>query len=182
MPRHADVDLEGRILDAAQALWARGGDHALTMRAVAKAAGTTTPSLYQRFPSKGDIRRALRRRAQRTVYEVLSRCRSPREVCERYLAFALENPNEYQLIFAGWPEHRDDPRPNLDLLKQKFSEWLGGTPEQQTSLLMAVLALMHGTATVLISQVVPESFSKNITRSCAVACAVLIENASTFRN
>jgi AcrR family transcriptional regulator len=150
------------------------------MRAVAKAAGTTTPSLYGRFPSKGDIRRALRRRAQQALYKVLSRCRSPQEVCKQYLAFALSNPNEYQLIFAGWPEHRDDPRPNLDLLKEKFSEWLGGTPEEQTSLLMAVIALMHGTAMVLICEVVPESFTQNITKACAAACEVLIENASSF--
>src|SRR5262245_39103396 len=128
MPRHADAELEGRILDAAQVLWIQGGDQALTMRAVAKAAGTTTTSLYQLYQSKGDIRRALRQRAQQSLLKVLSRCRSPKDVCDEFLQFALNNPNEYQLIFAGWPEHRNDPRPNLDLLKQKFSEWLGGTP------------------------------------------------------
>jgi AcrR family transcriptional regulator len=89
MPRHADEKLEGRILDAAQILWVNGGDQALTMRAVAKAAGTTTPSLYQRFPSKGDIRQALRRRAQRTMRDVLANCKSPMQVCEDYLKFAL---------------------------------------------------------------------------------------------
>ena len=182
MPRHADKELEGRILDAAQALWVQGGDHALTMRAVAKAARTTTPSLYQRFPSKGDIRRALRQRAQHALLKVLQGCRSPQEVCERFLEFALKNPHEYQLIFAGWPEHRDDPRPNLDLLKVKFAEWMGGKPIEHTPLIMAILALMHGTAIVLICQVVPESFTTNLTRACLKACAVLIENASTFKN
>ena len=175
MPRHADVGLEGRILDAAEVLWIRGGDRALTMRAVAKAAGTTTPSLYERFPSKGDIRRALRRRAQQALSKVLSPCDSPQEVCKQYLAFALNNPNEYQLIFADWPEHRNDPRPNIDLLKGKFAEWLGGTPEEQTSLLMAVIALMHGTASVLICHVVPESFTLDLTKACIAACEVLIE-------
>jgi DNA-binding transcriptional regulator YbjK len=37
MPRAADPDLEGRILDAAQKLWVDGGAKALTMRAVARA-------------------------------------------------------------------------------------------------------------------------------------------------
>src|SRR5215813_7859832 len=109
MPRHADTELEGRILDAAQRLWSRGGDQAIAMRAVAKAANTTTPSLYQRFPSKDHIRRALRRRAQESMRQMLLRCGSTQEVCEQYLAFALSNPNEYQLIFAGWPQHRNDP-------------------------------------------------------------------------
>jgi AcrR family transcriptional regulator len=182
MPRHADEKLEGRILDAAQILWVNGGDQALTMRAVAKAAGTTTPSLYQRFPSKGEIRQALRRRAQRTMHDVLANCKSPMQVCEDYLKFALAHPNEYQLIFAGWPEHRDDPRPNLELLKQKFSQWMGGTAAEQMPLLMAVLALLHGTAVVLIGQVIPANLSKNLSRTCITACAVLIENASTFKN
>jgi AcrR family transcriptional regulator len=182
MPRHADEKLEGRILDAAQVLWVKGGDHALTMRAVAKAAGTTTPSLYQRFPGKGEIRQALRRRAQKSMYDVLARCNSPKQVCEDYLKFALAHPNEYQLIFADWPEHRDDPRPNLDLLKQKFSQWMGGTAAEQTPLLMAVLALLHGTAGVLNGQVIPANLSKNLSRACITACAVLIENASTFKN
>ena len=43
MPRQPDPELEGRILKAAQVLWKRGGDHALTMRAVARAARTNTP-------------------------------------------------------------------------------------------------------------------------------------------
>ena len=40
MPRHADPELENRVLNAAQMLWKRGGEKALTMRAVARAAGT----------------------------------------------------------------------------------------------------------------------------------------------
>ena len=44
MPRHPDPDLEERILKAAHALWRRGGDKALTMRVVARAAGTNTPA------------------------------------------------------------------------------------------------------------------------------------------
>jgi len=182
MPRHADEKLEGRILDAAEVLWIEGGDQALTMRAVAKAAGTTTPSLYQRFPGKGEIRQALRRRAQKSMNDALKKCESPKQVCEVYLKFALAHPNEYQLIFAGWPEHRDDPRPNLDLLKLKFAQWMGGTAAEQAPLLMAVLALLHGTASVLIGQVIPAGMSKNLSRSCLTACAVLIENASTFKN
>jgi AcrR family transcriptional regulator len=182
MPRHADEKLEGRILDAAQVLWVKGGDEALTMRAVAEAAGTTTPSLYQRFPSKGEIRQALRRRAQKSMHDVLAKCNSPIQVCEDYLKFALAHPNEYQLIFADWPEHRNDPRPNLELLKQKFSQWMGGTATEQTPLLMAVLALLHGTAGVLIGQVIPANLSKNLSQSCITACGVLIANASTFKN
>src|SRR2546429_426225 len=44
MPRHPDPDLEERILKAAHTLWKRGGERALTMRAVALAAHTNTPA------------------------------------------------------------------------------------------------------------------------------------------
>jgi AcrR family transcriptional regulator len=180
MPRHADVELEGRILDAALKLWNKGGDQALTMRGVARVAGTTTPSLYQRFRSKADIRRGLRRRAQQAMREVLVSTSSPREVCEKYLEFALAHPHQYQLVFAGWPEHREDPRPNLELLKLKYAQWLGGSPEEQVPLLVAVLALLHGSAAVLISQAIPEAMSEGVARSCIVGCMVLVENSGKF--
>ena len=60
MPRQADPQLEQRILDAACRLWSRGGEKALTMRGVAKAAGTTTPTLYERYHDRDDILRAVR--------------------------------------------------------------------------------------------------------------------------
>jgi len=180
MPRHADAELEGRILDAALRLWNKGGDKALTMRSVARVAGTTTPSLYQRFRSKADIRRALRRRAQQAMRDVLIPTRSPQEVCEKYLEFALAHPNQYQLVFAGWPEHRDDPRPNLEMLKQKYAQWLGGSPEERVPLLIAVMALLHGSAAVLISQTIPEAMTDKVVRSCIIGCTVLIENAAAF--
>ena len=59
MPRHPDPDLEERVLRAADGLWKRGGEHALTMRAVARAAGTNTPAVYRRFKNREDLIRGL---------------------------------------------------------------------------------------------------------------------------
>jgi len=56
--------LESRILDAAYRMWSERGEHALTMRAVASASGTTTPTLYERFSNKDDLLSVLRRRAR----------------------------------------------------------------------------------------------------------------------
>ena len=52
IPRQPDPELEARILEAADALWRRGGEKALTMRAVAKAARTNTPAVYRRFKDR----------------------------------------------------------------------------------------------------------------------------------
>jgi len=46
MPPHADQLLEERILKAAQRLWRTRGEHGLTLRAVAREAGSTTPTVY----------------------------------------------------------------------------------------------------------------------------------------
>ena len=59
MPRHIDPDLEGRILEAARKLWRKGGEKSLSMRTIAKLAGTNTPALYRRFRNRDDILRAM---------------------------------------------------------------------------------------------------------------------------
>ena len=71
MPREADPQLEERILEAARKLWHKGGEKILTMRAVARAAGTTTPTLYERFKDKREILHALSREAQYSLFAAL---------------------------------------------------------------------------------------------------------------
>ncbi len=59
MPPKADKQLQERILKAAQRLWKTRGEHGLTLRAVAREAGTTTPTVYKRFRSKQAIQIAI---------------------------------------------------------------------------------------------------------------------------
>ncbi|MGB6477386.1 MAG: helix-turn-helix domain-containing protein, partial [Candidatus Sulfotelmatobacter sp.] len=99
MPRHPDPDLEGRILAAASKLWAKGGEEALTMRAVAKAAGTNTPALYRRFKDRKDILRALVQRMRAEITAIAEASRTPEEICERYVDYGLSHPHEYELFY-----------------------------------------------------------------------------------
>jgi AcrR family transcriptional regulator len=99
VPRQPDPDLEGKILNAAQKLWKRGGEKALTMRAVAKAAGTNTPSVYRRFRDRDDILRALLQRIRLEIAAHLEGISSPEEGCQRYLEYALSHPHEYEVFF-----------------------------------------------------------------------------------
>ena len=85
VPRHPDPDLEQRILGAASRLWARGGEKTLTMRAVAKAAGTTTPTVYERYRDRDDILRSLRMETRRELFAALSATNSIREAIQRHL-------------------------------------------------------------------------------------------------
>src|SRR5258708_23641662 len=102
MPRKADARLEGRILDAAYRIWSRRGEHALTMRAVANASGTTTPTLYERFSNKEDLLSLLRRRSRLNLFSAIKSSRSPEQVCRRVLDFFAAHPNDFPLISEAW--------------------------------------------------------------------------------
>jgi AcrR family transcriptional regulator len=98
MPRRPDPDLEALILKAAQKLWKRGGERALTMRAVAREARTNTPSVYRRFRTREDILRALLQRIRLELAAQVESAATPQEGCERFLEFAVSHPHEYLLL------------------------------------------------------------------------------------
>ena len=71
MPRTPDPELEDRIVAAAMRLLDRGGEGAITMRAVAAEAGTTTPTIYERFPDREALMRRVAKRGTDEVFAVL---------------------------------------------------------------------------------------------------------------
>ena len=152
MPRHPDPDLEQRILGAASRLWARGGEKALTMRAVAKAAGTTTPTVYERYRDREDILRALRIKTRQELFSALKGTRTLREAIQRQLDFALENSHAYEVLFdgVGRPPSLYEPWPTFNLMRERVTKRLGGTAPQHNRLMMSIWSLMHGTAMLII--------------------------------
>ena len=152
MPRHPDPDLEQRILAAASRLWARGGEKALTMRAVAKAAGTTTPTVYERYRDRDDILRALRLETRRELFAALRGTRTLREAFQAHLEFALQHCHAYEVLFDGVakPPSLHEPWPSFNLMRERVAKRLGGSPRQYTRLMLAVWSLMHGTAMLII--------------------------------
>src|SRR5215472_15931870 len=100
MPRHPDPDLEERVLKAADALWRKGGEKALTMRAVAQAAGTNTPAVYRRFKDRDDLIRALLLRIAGRIGEYFQQAETHEGMAEAYVDYALRTPNEYELFYS----------------------------------------------------------------------------------
>jgi len=152
VPRHPDPDLEQRILGAASRLWARGGEKALTMRAVAKAAGTTTPTVYERYRDRDDILRSLRIQTRSELFAALKRTQTLREAFLCQMAFALENSHAYEVLFdgVGKPPSLHEPWPSFNLMRERVAKRLGGSPRKHTRLMLAVWSLMHGTAMLII--------------------------------
>jgi AcrR family transcriptional regulator len=122
------------------------------MRAVAKAAGTTTPTVYERYRDRGDILRALRIQTRAELFAALTQTRSLTQACRRYLEYALEHPHAYEVLFDGFalPPSLHEPWPSFNLMRVRLAERLGGEPRQQTRLMLSIWSLMHGTAMLMI--------------------------------
>jgi len=152
VPRQPDPALEQRILDAASRLWARGGEKTLTMRAVAKAAGTTTPTVYERYRDRDDILRALRLQTRRDLFAALSRTRTLRQAVQCHVEFALAHSHAYEVLFDGVarPPSLHESWPSFNLIRERVAGQIGGTPRQHTRLMLALWSLMHGTAMLII--------------------------------
>jgi AcrR family transcriptional regulator len=180
MPRKADVRLEGRILDAAYRLWSTRGEHALTMRAVARASGTTTPTLYERITNKDDLLSLLRQRARLNLFSAIKPSRTPAQLCRRVLDFFTARPNDYRLISEDWAIAfaRKEHMPSFELLKRRLAMQLGGESDQHTPLALALVALLHGTATLLHSADSHKKISCDFRRACITACEALIRSAA----
>jgi AcrR family transcriptional regulator len=84
------------------------GPEALTLRAIARRAGITAPSIYAHFAGVDAVREALVANSfqmladdlQRAVEGNLDPVARLRAVCYAYVAFCREHPNEYAVLFT----------------------------------------------------------------------------------
>jgi AcrR family transcriptional regulator len=182
MPPHADQLLEERILKAAQRLWRTRGEHGLTLRAVAREAGTTTPTVYKRFRNKQALLNTLTERFKAQLNEHLFASRSLEEVCSRYLAFAEEHRHEYQLLWHSWTDvfHPDQPRPGRAWVLTQFANRFGGNPEDYARAFYAIFLFGHGAAS-LLSVPGDEVARDEVRRNFLAISKILVQQTSVFR-
>lgn len=180
MPRKANPVLESRILTAAHKLWIKGGNKALSMRAIARAARTNTPAIYRRFRNRKEILRALVRRTQQDLYNVLQTCHSPEEAGERTFEFALTHQREYEILTAGLLSKINEPQPNFEFMKKRCADWLGGCPEDHTRLVLALWSVVHGTSLLLISKSIPRGTESDLASILPLALELLVRHRGTF--
>jgi AcrR family transcriptional regulator len=179
MPRKPDAQLEDRIINVAYKLWEEGGEDALTMRAVAKGARTTTPTLYERFKDKGDLLTALRTRAQRRLFDAIKPARSIAEACRIALDFTVAHGHEYELVAKDWAARfaRKEPTPSLDLIKVRLAQQVGGSPNDHSQLALALATLYHGASMMLVDERVPPETASAIKEACVAATNSLVASA-----
>jgi AcrR family transcriptional regulator len=190
MPRQPDPDLEERILKAAHALWRRGGDKALTLRAVAQAAGTNTPAVYRRFRNRRELVRGLLGITVARIGKIFAAGATIEQMTEAYVDLALEQPREFELFYtharemappkrSGVPKPIRESRPNFALLEQTVAKRVGGSPEDHTRLALALWATIHGTSVILLSRGI-EGHEEELRSACRTAVKTMIDAAANF--
>ena len=192
MPRRPDPDLEERVLRAADVLWRRGGDKALTMRAVARAAKTNTPAVYRRFKDRHDLVRALLLRIAIRIRDEFQKGQTIEEMAEAYVEYALKLPHEYLLFYSharelappkgpGQARPLRESRPNFALVEQLLTKRLGGAPEDHTQLALEVWSTLHGTTMLLLQKSIPDGHEEELREACRAAVRTLLEAAARSR-
>ena len=148
--REHDEKTAVALLDAAERIVAEQGIDALSLREVARGAGTTTRAIYSLFGSKDGLLGALGMRAfnllQREI-EALPASDQPSddliEVALIYRRFALEHPALFSIAFhranpAIWPHFRASAMDALAVLDKRFepladADLLGGRSVSEAS-------------------------------------------------
>jgi AcrR family transcriptional regulator len=151
----------------------------LTMRGIAKAAGTTTPTVYERYQNREDILRAVRLETRAELFAAVNPTRSITQACRKYLDFAMQHPHAYEVLFDGFaePPSLHEPWPTFNLLRLRVTQRLGGEPRKHNRLMLSLWSLMHGTAMLMIRGGVSEPLRTQMIYACQNAVEVIVTDA-----
>jgi len=177
MPRTPDPELEDRIVGAAMRLLDRGGEHAITMRAVALEAGTTTPTLYERFPDREALLRRVAERGTDELYSILQPLRRVETMTREYLRFSCARPKRYDLTVEifGARFVAGEPRPVFDLFKSRLTEEIGVTGQHCEDLALAIASLFVGTARGMVAAGSDTHHASELRRASLSALRLLLK-------
>lgn len=175
MPRQINPEIHARIVAAARKLWHKGGEDALSMRAIARAAHTNTPAVYRRFRDRQEILHALVATYLDQLFKEVEPATSVSDLLNRVLEFAMRQPREYQLMTSGLLARVTKLRPAVELAAAKTASWLGGTPDENRKLVLCVWSMMHGLILLRISGTMREEEYPLAVASFHRAVEILVE-------
>ncbi len=151
MPRPARYSVD-TLLDVAAELLAAEGPSAVTMSAVARAAGAPSGSVYHRFPTRaalcGELWLRTEERFQEALIDALSEGRGAQQRCVagalRIVQWCRENSTEAQVLLAGphelglgdWPDPIAGRRKRL---QRKLRKAMAGLPDEEGRVSAAVI-------------------------------------------
>ncbi len=131
------------VLDAALRMFVKAGYQGTSMEAIAEAAGVTKPVVYECYPGKAELFRALLEREERRLLQAVASA-LPRDIAAddfealavggftALLRAAAEAPDSWRVVFAS--EHGAEP-----VIRRHFSRGRQAVVEQLTGLAAEVL-------------------------------------------
>jgi AcrR family transcriptional regulator len=189
MPRQPDPQLEEKILRAAQSLWRRGGEKSLTLRAVARAAGTNTPAVYRRFRNRRELVRGLLLRTAERIGKDFRAGKSLEDIAQAYIDLAIKDRHDFELFYSHAYAMRPPKevgklplrawRPNFGLLEDRLAQRLGGSPQDHTLRAMALWETLHGTSMLLLAGAAT-GHEQDLLRACRQTVKMLLDNRFEF--
>jgi len=166
--RGTGVDLRRAILDTTRHLLVEEGYNALSMRKIARAVGCSATSIYLHFENKDALFHALIDEGMDRLYAHLAaagegtRGRARLEALARaYIAFGLDNPEYYEVMFMLHPERMARypaekyrrARRNIELFGEALAETAGPLSAADADLAASVLwTALHGAVALLIAR------------------------------
>jgi AcrR family transcriptional regulator len=107
-------DLRAALVAQATAILRKEGPEALTLRAVARAAGVSEAAPYRHFANRRELVAAVAAAGFRRMQEAMTAAMQQggreglRGVARAYVRFALDNPAEYRVMFGSEVAKTDD--------------------------------------------------------------------------
>ena len=165
------MSLREEILDVSKELLLKHGFSKISMRKIAKKADVTATSIYLHFTNKDDLLLALVEESianlNKVLRNALNETASPidqlESLADAYVGYALENPQEYEIIYMVRPEEMPKyPKEKFEQVREIY-ELLAGIIERgkernlfdvEDSLVSAytLWAQIHGVVSVILGK------------------------------
>lgn len=176
MPRMPDPSLELRILRTVVCLMDEQGREAVTMRAVAAAAGTTTPTIYERFRDREELLDAVTELWQEEVVAELRKAASVEEMARRFIRLSCKYPRRFDLTVDTFGSRLASgaPQPGLELLRQRLAEETAARGAERESLALAIASLVFGATRGMIAAGPNHRRAGDMKKACFSALKLLL--------
>ena len=173
-------DMKDSILDAAMKLFLSQGYKNVTLRKIADEIEYSPATIYLYFKDKEEILLALQTRAFEKFYTAQKSVQNIEDPVQRlmahgevYIKFAIENPEQYDLMFImeqpliKKPEEWHTGMNSYDLLRQNVKECTDRGLlkfDNYEAASFALWAFVHGIASILIKRgmMVPEEYKDSM--------------------
>jgi AcrR family transcriptional regulator len=153
------------------------GIQAVTMRAVAAAAGTTTPTLYERFADREALLEAVTRLWEEELVAELRKASSVEDMASRFIRLSCKYPRRFDLTVDTFGSRlaSQAPQPGLGLLRQRVREETSAGEAEREGLALAIASLVFGATRGMIAAGPDHRRSRDLKRACFSALQLLLD-------